>query len=360
MDNLYQSLNGGETFEPLPSIPEGVRNTMQLFIAIHPQKEDEIWISAIDNPACIYRTTDNGKHWELLDEGLTLPPSNPEFQSPNEKVAINRFFLTGNDKNAAYAIGYVMRPAGKPDYIIPRSRVYYRDDTTNGWQDYSEGLPSVINIVRMLPFYRDGKVRIATNNGVWQRDLVDTNFKPIAQPIILNVGKANNTGRTDLKFDSYSIVNQKKATWEWKFNPQPLKVSNLKDRNPIVTIEADQSYDVTLTVTTPEGSDTKTIKKMIVGKKDVPTAIIGQEVLKRDILLNGNAYAKGEPIMLEPQNIGAACKWQLFNAQGAQVGTQTIAATGTTHIATDRLASGIYFYLITSKSFRKTGKLIIK
>src|SRR3712207_3741172 len=90
------------------------------------------------------------------------------------------------------------------------------------------------------------------------------------------------------------------------------------------------------------------------------TLFRSQEVLKRDILLAGNAYTKGEPITLEPQNINAACKWQLFNAQGAQVGTQTIAATGTTHIATDRLASGIYFYLITSKSFRKTGKLIIK
>ncbi|HEY9542729.1 VPS10 domain-containing protein [Prevotella sp.] len=360
LDNFYQSLDGGKTFQPFATIPDGVRNSMQLITAIHPRNEDEIWISALDNPACIYRTLNNGKTWELMDKGLELPSSSGLYNAPGEKVAIHRFFLTGNEKDAVYAIGYVIRPAGKPDTYISRGRVFYRDNTTDGWQDYSEGLPQVINLVRMLPFYKKGKIRIATNNGVWQRDLVDPEFKPIAQPLILNAGTPDNKGSVDLYFDSYSIVNQKDAKWNWKFNPQPLKVSDPTARNPIVRIEADQSYDVTLTVTTPEGSDTKTIKKMIVGKKDVPTSIAGQEVLKRDILLAGNAYTKGEPITLEPQNINAACKWQLFNAQGAQVGTQTIAATGTTHIATDRLASGIYFYLITSKSFRKTGKLIIK
>src|SRR3712207_644304 len=114
-----------------------------------------------------------------MDKGLELPSSSGLYNAPGEKVAIHRFFLTGNEKDAVYAIGYVIRPAGKPDTYISRGRVFYRDNTTDGWQDYSEGLPQVINLVRMLPFYKKGKIRIATNNGVWQRDLVDPEFKPI-------------------------------------------------------------------------------------------------------------------------------------------------------------------------------------
>src|SRR3712207_9395188 len=66
LDNFYQSLDGGKTFQPFATIPDGVRNSMQLITAIHPRNEDEIWISALDNPACIYRTLNNGKTWELM------------------------------------------------------------------------------------------------------------------------------------------------------------------------------------------------------------------------------------------------------------------------------------------------------
>lgn len=358
--NIFQSLDGGETFMPLETIPDGVRNSMRLITAIHPRNENEIWISAIDNPGAIYRTTDNGKNWEKLDEGLSLPLSSPIFESTEEKVNINRFFLTGNEKDAVYAIGYVMRPAGKPDYTIPRGRVFYRDNITKSWQDYSEGLPQVISLTRMLPFYKDGKIRLATNNGIWQRPLVDAHFRPVAQPIILNRGDGKNTGETELQFDSYSIVNQTDATWEWNFSPQPIYISDSKKRNPIVRIAADQSYDVTLTVTTPEGSDTKTIKKMIIGKKEVPTSIAGQEILKHDIVLSSNIYNQGDLIILQPQNIIDKCKWQLFNASGNLMSSETISPTEPSSIATKALAPGVYFYLLSNKSFKKSGKIIIK
>ena len=360
LDNLYQSLDGGKTFQTFTTLPEGVRNTMQLIMAIHPRNENEIWISALDNAACIYRTVDNGKNWELMDKGLSLPSSSPIYENAAEKAAIRRFFLTGNEKNAVYAIGAVMRPAGKPDTYISRGRVFYRDDTTDGWQDYSEGLPQVISLRRMLPFYKKGKIRIATDNGIWQRDLKDPEFKPIAQPLILNAGTPDNMGNVDMYFDSYSIVNQKDATWEWKFSPEPLSVSSKTARNPIVRIEADQSYDVTLTVRTLQGTDTKTIKKMIVGKKEVPTSIAGQEALERDIILSSHTCTKGGTITLQPQGIDADCKWQLFGANGKQVDMQTVAATGTTTISTSTLTPGMYFYIITNKTFKKTGKLLIQ
>lgn len=358
--NIFQSLDGGKSFKAYDNIPDGVRNAYKSKVAVHPRNENEIWVIASE-PGQVYRTKDNGQTWEQLNKGLIFPNNNPEATQDNEPVTITRLFLTGNEKNAAYAIGSVSRPFGSEfGFMAPRGRVYYCDDTTDGWQDYSEGLPAVISLTRMLPFYKEGKIRMATNNGIWQRNLKDPEFRPIAQPLILNAGTSDNQGNVDMYFDSYSIVNQKDATWEWKFAPEPLSVSSKTVRNPVVRIAADQSYDVTLTVTTPQGSDTKTIKKMIVGKKDVPTSIAGQEVLAHDVVLSANTCPRGGTITLKPQGIDADCKWQLFSAGGKEVATQTVSATATTSISTNTLAPGMYFYLLTNKSFKKTGRLIIQ
>lgn len=353
---LYESLDGGQHFTPYENLPAEVYNSLSVKVAIHPRNADEIWI-ATENAGSIYRTKNNGKTWERMDQGLTLATGTP--QNPTETVVVNRFFLTGNEKNAVYALGSVQRDKGN-GYNVPRGRIFYRDDTTQGWQDYSEGLPSVITIARMLPFYKEGKVRIATNNGIWQRDLVDPQFAPIAQPLILNVGVADNKGHAKLEFDSYSIVNQNDVQWDWKFEPQPLSVSSTSVRNPIVEIAADQSYDVTLTVTTPQGSDTKTIRNMIKGKKGVITAIAGEEVLQRDIVLSAASYRRGEYIKLQPRGLDAPCQWQLFNSAGKVVDTQNVANTQATDIDTKALMPGVYFYLLTNASFKKTGKLIIQ
>ena len=354
---IFCSLDAGGTFNEYP-IPDEMTYSINYKIAIHPRNEDEIWVSD-GNAAGFWRTTDNGASWEKLDDGLTFN----SWDDKMERHQVGRFFLTGNEKNAAYAIAYTMGYLNE-SYTTPRGRVLYRDDTTDGWVDFSVGLPKVVNLNRMLPFYKEGVIRLATNNGIWERELVDTAFKPVAQPIILNAGSGDNTqgGYPQIiQLDSYSIVNQNGAEWHWEITPAPLAISADNVRNPVITIEPDQTYDIALTVTTAAGSDTKKIEGMIKGSKPVPeTTSIANLPHEKELLLGGtNVAAIGESFLFTPRNLDGDITLVVYDAKGNVV-FSTVAA-GNIEVPTVGYNAGIYFYMVSDAAgFCKTGKLLIK
>lgn len=355
---IFYSLDAGATFEEY-LIPEEMTHSINYKIEIHPTNENEIWVSD-GNAGGFWRTVDNGENWEKYDQGLVF--SNWE----NNVVAhqVGRFFLTGNEKNAAYAIAFTMGYLNE-SYTTPRGRVLYRDDTTDGWIDYSDGLPKVVNLNRMLPFYKEGVIRLATNNGIWQRELSDSEFKPIAQPLILNAGSGDNTladyPRT-INLDSYSIVNQTEAQWRWEINPAPLSITSYEERNPTITIEPDQTYDITLTVTTPAGSDTKCIKSMIKGSKPVPeegTGVTANYNSKELLLTSGNVVSAGEPFVFVPRTLTGCVKVTLYDAKGRIVFSGSDIAR--IEAKTDGYTPGVYFYMAEDEAgYKKTGKLLVK
>lgn len=354
---LYISTDEGEHFEEI-ELPEEMWNSINYKMALHPVDENEIWVSDC-NPGGLWRTTDNGISWERMDKGLTFP----NWEGIEQPHQVGRFFLTGNEKDAAYAIAYTMGYLNE-SYQTPRGRVLYRDNTTDGWVDFSEGLPKVMNINRMLPFYKNGVIRLATNNGIWERPLVDADFTPIAQPIILNAGSGDNTQgnypRT-IQLDSYSIVNQTDAQWKWEVYPAPLAISADNVRNPEITIEHDQSYDITLTITTPKGTHTKTVSNMISGSKPVGenTAIAPLQQNKDVVLASGNACSAGEKFRFVPQNLTGDMTLTVYNASGATIHRSSSAQP--VEVTTGGQPAGVYFYMATDKAgFQKTGKLLIK
>ena len=356
---IYYSLDAGATFEEY-NIPDEMTYSINYKIAIHPTNEDEIWV-ADGNPGGFWRTVNNGETWEKIDEGLTFAG----WDGTVEPHSIGRFFLTGNEKNAAYAIAFTMGYLNE-SYTTPRGRVLYRDDTTEEWVDFSEGLPKVVNLNRMLPFYKEGVIRLATNNGIWQRPLVDSEFKPIAQPIILNAGSGDNTVGNyprEIQLDSYSIVNQTNAQWKWEINPAPLSMTSLEVRNPVITIAPDQTYDITLTVTTPGGSDTKCIKGMIKGCKPVPETTTGVAVNvanERDLLLlSGCVINAGDALTFVPNMLEGNVSVVVYDSKGNVVargaGAEEIV------IETAEFASGVYFYMANDEAgYKETGKLLVK
>lgn len=349
--HIYRSEDGGKSFVLLADVPEEMRNSANYKIAIHPRNDQEFWVITHELGG-LFRTRNGGTTWEKMDQNLQLPAT-------GEKQMVSRIILTGNDKNAVYAVAGVMRTLDET-YSVYRHRILYRDDTTNGWQDFSEGLPPVMTITRMLPFYKEGQIRIATNNGVWQRPLVDSDFRPVAQPIVLSAGTGENKSEEEWQFDSYSIVNQNHATWEWKFVPEPIYISDKHVRNPKVRLAADQSYDVTLTVTTPKGTDTKTVKNMIRGKKDVPTSIQGLEVLDRDVDFDRLSAASGESFRLFPRGLSQELRLTLYDAGGKVVRTLVLTPNVWQELSTSGLASGVYFYVCQSAEFKKSGRLVLR
>ena len=353
---IFYSLDAGATFNEYP-IPDEMTYSITYKIAIHPADENEIWVSD-GNAAGFWRTVDNGVTWEKLDEGLTFN----SWDDKLERHQVGRFFLTGNEKNAAYAIAYTMGYLNET-YSTPRGRVLYRDDTTGGWVDFSAGLPKVANLNRMLPFYKEGVIRLATNNGVWERELVDSDFKPIAQPIILNAGSGDNTQANYprmIQLDSYSIVNQNDAEWHWSINPSPLSMGSVDMRNPTMMIDPDQTYDITLTVTTPAGSDTKCIKGMIKGSKPVPDATSVSTVVQgKELLLDSNVVVAGECFVFTPRNLDGSVSLLVYDAKGNVVAD--VLSIDSMSVSTAGYAAGIYFYLATDEAgYQKTGKLLVK
>ena len=355
---MFFSLDAGLTFEEYP-IPEEMTHSINYKIAIHPVNEDEIWVSD-GNAGGFWRTTDNGNSWEKLDKGLTFP----NWEGKEAVHQVGRFFLTGNEKNAAYAIAYTMGYMNE-SYTTPRGRALYRDDTTDGWVDFSEGLPKVVNLNRMLPFYKNGVIRLATNNGIWQRSLIDSLFVPVAQPLILNAGSGDNTLAdypTEIRLESYSIVNQKDVEWKWDISPAPLSITSYSVRNPVITIEPGQTYDITLTVTTPQGSDTKCIKGMIKGDIPVPDnpTSVGTERVERELLLEkGNVAVAGETLSFVPRALSGVVTLTIYDSKG------NVAASGKSDaridVPTTGFVPGVYFYMATDEAgYGKTGKLLIK
>ena len=356
---IYYSLNAGETFEEY-NIPDEMTYSINYKIAIHPTNEDEIWV-ADGNPGGFWRTVNNGEAWEKIDDGLTIT----SWDGNLEAHSVGRFFLTGNEKNAAYAIVYTMGYLNE-SYSTPRGRVLYRDDTTDGWIAFSDGLPKVANLNRMLPFYKEGVIRLATNNGIWQRPLVDNEFKPIAQPIILNAGSDDNTAGNyprEIQLDSYSIVNQTNAEWKWEINPAPLSITSYEVRNPVITISPDQTYDISLTVTTPAGSDTKCITGMIKGSipvPDAPTGVAGNIAKERDVLLlPGSVVNAGDVLTFVPNMLEGVVAVVVYDSKG------NIVARGASAkdivVETVGFVPGVHFYMATDEAgYKKTGKLLVK
>ena len=160
-------------------------------------------------------------------------------------------------------VQYLFHQAGTDGAIYAGTNyaVYYRNDNMDDWMLYNEGLPmrSECNIIR--PFYKEGKLRMATyGNGIWETTF-HTPSAPLAQPM---VDKSESfCSRDTFYFDDYSVLNHNGASWEWTF-PGASYVSNANVRNPKVVYDSPGSYDVSLSITAADGqSSSKTIADMV-------------------------------------------------------------------------------------------------
>lgn len=242
---LYKSTDAGVTFTQIdPTIGSG-----DWLIAINAFNENQAWFVKRNgaNGSKVYKTTDGG----LTTSNITSTVLD------NRKVRAIAF--DGGNPGSIYI-------AASPDFsatpsgVMAGSKVFYYNNDTSGWDDYSDGLPANFKVLRMFPFFRDGKLRMAGNMGVWEVSLKNPSV-PQVQPIAsANLIKCS---RDIVQFDDYSILNHAGASWQWSFNPAPTWIDDANIRNPRATFTTPGNYDVTLTVTTPSGSASKTITSMI-------------------------------------------------------------------------------------------------
>ncbi|PSJ71511.1 hypothetical protein C7N43_38955 [Sphingobacteriales bacterium UPWRP_1] len=229
---LWKTTDGGVSWTNL-TLPPGYARRM--LIALSPTDENLLWLAYPDggNGQKIYKTDNGGSTWTNLTTA-TLDDENMQF---------------------------IMHQGGTNGglYIGTGRSVFYRNNSLPDWQYYVDGLPAEISTDILRPFYKEGKIRMgAYGKGIWQCDFYEPST-PVAQPMVNK--RFTDCPADTLQFEDYSMLHHANATWLWEFPGGIPATSTL--RNPRVTYPETGVYNVTLTVTNPYGSSTKTITGMV-------------------------------------------------------------------------------------------------
>ena len=258
---IYRSTDAGLSWEnitPLnlfeggywPPIDVAISSTdpMKIWIARAPQSGGYNPL----NGSKVFKSNDGGESWENLstptldDEHLT----NIEYQRGTE--------------------GGV--------YLGTRRAVYYRNDNMDDWELYNAELPVSTYSTKLIPYYWDGKIRNGTNRSVYECNFFEPS-KPEAQ--IAADRLTSYCTRDNIQFIDHSALFNEGATWSWSFPGGIPATSN--ERHPVVVYPNAGSFDVSLTVTDVNGTDSQTIENFITVTPDCdPQGIPGNAGLFDD------------------------------------------------------------------------------
>jgi photosystem II stability/assembly factor-like uncharacterized protein len=213
------------------TLPTGSSN--RVLISLVPEDDDIIW-------AAFANGQDGNKVFKSIDGGATW---NNETSSELDGQSLQDMVTIGGTDGGVY--------------IGTGISVYYKNNTMSSWSLDNTNLPATIGVTKLRPFYRDGKIRLASyGKGVWESNLYEVPVNPVAK---IMVDKLTAFCPTDtFYFDDYSMINHLGATWEWTF--QNANVSSSLMRNPKVTFTSSGAHLITLKVTNSLGnSDTDSI-----------------------------------------------------------------------------------------------------
>ncbi|MEE1287928.1 MAG: PKD domain-containing protein, partial [Bacteroidaceae bacterium] len=203
-------------------------------------------------------------------------------------------------------------------------------------------------------------LRMATDQGLWEAPLYHRTFLAVPQPMALNLGSGDLTAnpRKEVQFDSYSIVRQDEHTkWHWTFSPQPQYVSDANIRNPRVIFGNAGSYDVTLTVTTPSGTSSRTIRNMITinSSTGIDESHVGEVGLMKNIL------EQGENLVVTTTGLDSDSRLTIHDLKGRLMHSAHVPVSQPQqNVPLNHLSSGMYIYQITNARQKFFGQFSIR
>lgn len=236
---LHKSEDGGSTWTTKNT---GISSSWYgyLHFVISPYTENTLYLCAQGRSSSVLKSTDGGTSWTNWSGTIST--------SERAKVLVIQPTSTGND------LVYVFMNT-------PTGKIYSRKDGTIDWDLFNNNFPADFRPLFASPFYRDGKVRVAGTDGVWESPLVEEDFTP---PYITPwVGKPSyNSCTEEIYLKDHSIINHAGATWKWTITPTPQYISDDTAINPTIIPGAIGDYTVTLEVTKGATTYSKTINNM--------------------------------------------------------------------------------------------------
>lgn len=278
-NKLWKSEDGGNSFSLIYAF--GTSETDIITgIEISRQDPNIIFVAQREGSVSrLWRSQDGGSSWSQI----TLPSNNVNmFISLNEKNTLFIAFASGTNKvfkstdlgnnwinlttstlNSKNILGIIAQMGTNDGVYLAMSgsnSIYYRNASHLDWQLFNHGLPINTRFVGILPFYKNGELRVSGTRGFWKSYLFEASL-PVAQPMVAN--RTIDCHKTQIQFDDYSVLNHTNATWNWSF-PGATTVSSNTTRNPLVTYSTPGLYSVSLSVTDEYGNtSTKTVADMI-------------------------------------------------------------------------------------------------
>jgi photosystem II stability/assembly factor-like uncharacterized protein len=227
-------------------LPSNGANQNQLIISMDPEFDETIWIAYPwgNNGNKVFRSEDGGQTWtnETSDQ--------MDFQT------IQSIQTIGGTNGGVY--------------VNTNVSCYYKNNIMDDFVLDNINLPLTISTRSLKPFYRDGKVRIASHGkGIWESPMYETPAYPLAK-IIVDQLQAYCLNET-FHFEDYSMLNHDGASWSWTF--EGADISNSSLRNPTVTFTEFGNHLVTLEVTNNMGASSIDSLYINIAAPDYPSQI---------------------------------------------------------------------------------------
>ena len=255
LGKLWKSTDGGTTWNQL-TIPAG--NSRRMLLTLDPANDNHLFIA--------YASGSNGnKTFESTDGGSSFTNITTNVLN-NESV---QSLLTIGGTNGGV-------------YCATNKAVYYRN-ATSSWLLDNSGLPTQINGNILRPFYRDGKIRMASyGKGIWESALNEAPNAPICRIMVDKLSQTVICASDSFYFEDHSVLNHQNATWNWSFPTGSPSTSTL--RNPAVLFGVG-THQAILSITDGNGQTDSDTLSVTVTQYTLPGII--QEGFEGNFLPNG-------------------------------------------------------------------------
>lgn len=325
---LYKSQNGGQTWNVHYTFGTDA-NAKLIWIEQSYSNPNVMFVQQrVSGVMKLWRTTDAGATWSLVSQPLnknnmlfTLGNSENEFWIvyPNGVNSQRIYYTTDGGANYAnwssaivmgsneiWSAAAQLGTDGGIYVALLHGRVLYRNASLGQWVEYSVGLPAGTEPLRLVPFYRDGKIRLACwNLGVWEAPFYEPSN--LVVDFAARFGTFNCPGE-NVHFVDHSVASAT-ATYSWSFPGGTPSTST--EQNPNVVYANEGVYDVTLTIT--DGSQTQSKTK---------TAYIASAVPANSCIAEGFEEGSIPTEWIFGHSTGGGDAWTISNAcSSVQPGT---------------------------------------